>query len=238
MPTGQFFSHVTAAILHGLPLPARELQRTTVDVATGVSADRRQGQGVRAHLIAADRVLIVLLDGLPVASAVDTWVQLSMTLTIDELVMIGDALVRRKNPAATMAELAAAVTRHTGRRGARRLRDAFSLVRARTDSARETQLRLLIVRGGLPEPQVNPAISDGFGVFLAFGDLTYRRYKVLIEYDGRQHADDEVQYLRDVDRLDALMADGWRIIRVNKKHLRNEQQQTLGRIRTALLERG
>ncbi|GAA3885173.1 hypothetical protein GCM10022381_29110 [Leifsonia kafniensis] len=152
--------------------------------------------------------------------------------------MIGDALVCRQAPAATLPELADAVSRHAGHPGAQRLREAFSLVRPRTDSARETQLRLLIVRAGLPEPEVNPALTNRFGEFLAYGDLAYRRFKILIEYDGGQHRDDEAQYHHDIDRLEALMAEGWRVIKVNKTHFGQAAHATGARIRRALLDAG
>lgn len=238
MPTGQFFSHVTAALLHGLPLPLRLLEQTDVDVGTNLRTRRRKGRGVRGHLIPAEHAHVILVDQLPVSSAIDVWTQLSAVLTLDELVMLGDALVRRHKPLATMEELAAAVTRHTGHSGARRLREALTLVRPRTDSARETQTRLLIVRAGLPEPEVNPALTNRFGEFLAYGDLVYRQYKILIEYDGGHHRDDEVQFHRDIDRLDALMAEGWRVIKVNKTHLGSASHATAERIRRALLDAG
>ncbi|TFC75942.1 hypothetical protein E3T23_14480 [Cryobacterium cheniae] len=235
MPADQFFSHATAALLHGLPLPIRLLEQSIVDVGTSVRTRRRRGKGVRGHFIPLDRVRIVRVGHLSVASAVDAWVQLSTVLTLDELIILGDSLVRRQRPPSTMAELCAAVARQAGLPGARRLREALILVRPRTDSPKETVLRLLIVRAGLPEPEVNVTLRNRFGAFMALGDLAYRRYKVLIEYDGGQHREDERQFHRDIDRLDEPMEEGWRVIRVNKSHL---PQAIIARIRTALLDRG
>lgn len=235
MPSDQFFSHATAALLHGLPLPARLLERSIVDVGTSIRTRRRRGKGVRGHLIPLDRVRVVSVGHLAVASAVDAWVQLSTVLTLDELIIIGDSLVRRQRPPATMAELHVAVARHAGLPGACRLREALALVRPRTDSAKETVLRLLIVRAGLPEPEVNLTLVNRYGAFMALGDLAYLRYKVLIEYDGGQHREDERQFHRDIDRLDEPMEEGWRVIRVNKSH---SPRAIIARIRTALLDRG
>lgn len=95
MTGDQYFSHVTAAILHGLPLPARLIERSAVDVGTSARSGRRRGRGVVGHLIPADRARIVSVDGLQVAAAVDAWCQLATVLTLDELVMVGDALVCR-----------------------------------------------------------------------------------------------------------------------------------------------
>jgi hypothetical protein len=235
MPADQFFSHATAALLHELPLPRRLLEQSIVDVGTSVRTRRRGGKGVRGHLIPLDRVRIVKVGHLSVASEVDAWVQLSTVLTLDELIILGDSLVRRQRPPATIEELRAAVARQAGLPGARRLREALTLVRPRTDSPKETVLRLLIVRAGLPEPEVNATLLNRFGAFMALGDLAYRRYKVLIEYDGGQHREDERQFHRDIDRLDEPMEEGWRVIRINKSHL---PHAIIARIRTALLDRG
>lgn len=235
MTGDQFFSHVTAAILHGLPLPARCLMQPNVDVGTSVRAARRRGRGVAGHLIPAERARLVFVTNLPVASVVDVWCQLSTVLTLDELVIVGDSLVRRNRPPATMAQLAAGVARHAGLAGARRLREAFALVRPRTDSPKETVLRLIIVRGGLPEPEVNVRLVNRFGAFLAFGDTVYLLYKILVEYDGGQHREDEKQFHRDVDRLDDLAEEGWRVIRFNKTH---SPHTIVERVRTALIGRG
>lgn len=235
MTGDQFFSHVTAAILHDLPLPARCITRPIIDIGTSTRAGRRRGRGVAGHLIPADRARIVSVTNLPVASVVDVWCQLSTVLTLDELVIVGDSLVRRKRPPATMAQFEAGVARHAGLAGALRLREAFALVRPRTDSPRETVLRLIIVRGGLPEPEVNVRIVNRFGAFMAFGDTVYLLYKILVEYDGGQHREDGKQFHRDVDRLDELMEEGWRVIRVNKTHL---PHTIVERVRTALLARG
>lgn len=238
MPEDQFFSHATAAILHGLPVPGYLLERGTVDVATAVREHRRTGRGVVGHFVPSTNVTVMDVRGLRAASAVDAWCQLSTLLSVEELVIIGDSLVRRQQPEATMAELESAVGGHAGRAGVRRLRAALESVRPRTDSPRETTLRLIIVRAGLPEPDVNVKMFNRFGAFMAFGDLVYVRYKILIEYDGGEHRENERQFHRDIDRLDEPMEEGWRVIRVNNSHLGHRQHTLIARIRRALLERG
>ena len=202
-----------------------------------VDARRRRGLAVRGHLVLSGDVSVVQIDGMSVASAVDTWCQLASVLSIDQLVIMGDALVRREDPLATMDDLYAAVERRSGRRGIRRLRDALALVRPRTDSVKETELRLAILRAGLPEPEINVPICDADG-FIGLGDLVYRALKILIEYDGGQHREDEKQFLHDVDRLDRAMAEGWRVIRVTKKHAAARFEPAIERIRDALIKRG
>lgn len=237
MPPDQFFSLITAAQLLGLPLSLKREHDTTLHVSAFEPGRSPRMAGVVGHHVHPDSVRIVVRGGLRMSSPIDTWCQLAGVLSLDELVYIGDCLVRRQNPLATVDELRAAVAGCAGRRGARRLREALQLVRAGVDSPKETQLRLAIVRLGLPEPEVNVPIVNRYGAFIAFGDLVYRRYRILVEYDGEQHFDDVKQYHRDIDRLDDVMEDGWRVIRITKSHLRRPAVIDY-KIRTALLAAG
>ena len=237
MPPGQFFSSITAAQLLGLPLPFGFTTETTLHVSAFDPARPPRMAGVVGHHAHPDRVRTVVREGLRMSSPVDTWCDLAGLLGLDELIYIGDCLVRRQSPLATMDELQEAVACSAGRRGACRLREALEFVREGVDSPKETELRLTIVRLGLPEPEVNAPILNRFGAFIAFGDLVYRTYRVLVEYDGEQHFDDVRQYHRDIDRLDEVMEESWRVIRINKSHLRRPAVIDC-KIRTALLAAG
>ena len=237
MSESDFFSHVTAARVHGLPLPYAVERTQTIHVSTEAPALRDRVRGVRGHHVAPQTVTVVDVQGLHVTSAVDTWCQLSTMLGLDDLIRIGDALMRRKHPFATTRDLLTAVRRYSGHRGVKLLREALIWIRPGVDSPRETDLRLLIVRSGLPEPEVNGLILGRTGVKLATGDLVFRRYRVLLEYDGGQHRTDENQYHWDVDRLDALMEETWRVIRINKSHLRNPPE-VIRRVTVALMAGG
>lgn len=190
-------------------------------------------RGVVGH--ESDAATTVVVGGVRVLEPVGVWVQLAATLAPDDLVIMGDGLVRRRNPLATIAELRAAVRSYRGR-GARRLREAMDLVRTGTDSARETMLRLIVVRAGFPEPEVNGAILNSFGAEIARGDLVFRAYRAILEYEGQQHAENADQFAIDIARLDELMDEEWRVIRVDKALIRR-RAALLAKIRRAL-ERG
>jgi len=235
MRSVEAFSHRTAASLHGLPLPPA--QHHALDVVVIGAQGLPRSRGVRGrHADAATTVGIV--RGLRVVSAVDTWLQLAAQFGMRDLVKIGDALVRRQHPLATMTELELAVSRHRGRRGQSALVAAFALVRPDTDSAAETELRLDLVAFGLPHPVVNLGIHDASGRRIAIGDLAYPAYRVLVEYDGAHHREDPDQYARDVDRLDDLAHAGWRVIRFNRSHRGIRRVRRLERVRDALLAAG
>ncbi|MGK9146311.1 hypothetical protein KXS11_01605 [Plantibacter flavus] len=215
---GQFYSHTFAATLWGLPLPL-PLENGPIHVSAAAPQRAPKGAGIVGHKLDGSHWETVELGRVPVSTVVDVWCQLGSLLSVGQLVVVGDALVRRQLPLATMQQLVRGLARMNGRRGAKRLRAAFSAIRPRTDSPQETRLRRLLVEAGLPEPEVNRAIFDETGTFLALGDLVYPDHQVLVEYDGAVHFATEGQAFRDIDRLDGLMAAGWRVIRVNRSHL-------------------
>lgn len=169
---------------------------------------------------------------------IDAWCQMAAYSSVTELVLIGDALVRRQKPIAQRDDLRDAVERWTGHRGVKRLREAETLVRDRTDSPRETRLRLAVADHGLPEPVVNFPVYGEKGVLVAILDLAYPEYLVGLEYDGDHHRTDTVQYFHDLERLDALSRLGWRDIRITREHRGDRLFAALERVRAALRDRG
>jgi hypothetical protein len=169
------------------------------------------------HKHEAGSVEVVLVDGMPVASPLDSWRQLSTLLSLDELIAAGDSLLRREAPLLARHQLVVALARHGGHRGAKKLREAWEQVRSGCDSARETRLRLVLVRAGLPEPRVNAVVSRP-GRPLRFGDLVYEQWRVIVEYDGRHHLT-AAQRAADILRLEQLAREGWTTVVVLAEHL-------------------
>ncbi|MEY2849167.1 MAG: hypothetical protein RI885_1834 [Actinomycetota bacterium] len=210
------------------------------DVHVAVIAPDRlpRRANVVGHQVRRRESDLVTVRGYRTVSAITAWIQLAPLLHLDELIVAGDGLICRKNPLTTLDAITERIDDLRAVHGVALLRRALVDLRSRTDSARETRLRLTIVRAGLPEPEVNGRIDDDSGRFLAFGDLVYRRWKVIVEYDGEQHRLDETQYLRDVDRLHALAEAGWTVIRLNKSHLADGSQEATSRVRRALRAAG
>ncbi len=78
---------------------------------------------------------------------------------------------------------------------------------------------------------------DDHGLFLGCGDLVYRRWKLLIEYEGRQHAMDPVQFASDIDRYSRWRADGWDYLQVTQARLASPRA-LVRRVHGMLVERG
>ena len=214
------------------------LRPTTGDIHVSTLYPEREPRmaGVIGHRFQPAGVSPVLLDGVPISSPVDTWRMLSSELSLDELVAAGDSLVRRQTPLATLQELQRVVLQGAGYRGISLLRRALSLVREDADSARETDLRLLIARSGLPEPTVNERVSAP-GAPTRYGDLVFRRWRTIAEDDGQHHRTNPTAYARDVVRLEQLSADEWMMIRVLNEHF-SDPTSIARRIAAALARNG
>ena len=231
---GQVFSHSTAAFLLGMRLPDG-FHDETLHVTSVAPTRASRAAGITGHQ-AARADVIVTVEGLPVTAPLETWCQLSAVFSLEDLIVAGDGLVRRIRPQASLAQVRAAASQFNGR-GARRLRSAAAEVRSGTDSARETKLRRFVVLAGFPEPEVNGVIMNSYGAQIAHGDLVFRAQRTILEYDGGQHRTSDTQFSIDIDRLDALMEDRWRVIRVDK-YLMARRATLLGKIDTALRQGG
>jgi len=137
-----------------------------------------------------------------------------------DLVVLGDSLVAKRRT--TTQQIVAAANAWKGK-GSRLARRAADLVRAGVDSPMETRLRMLMVLAGLPEPVVNHIEYDAMGAWAKRFDLSYPDLLLIIEYDGRQHAEDDRQWGRDIERREQLDTDGWRLIVVRSAGIYTER---------------
>lgn len=222
----QFFSHTTAARIHGMPLPARFEREEVVHLASPTGASRMRRPGVIGHRL---KSAVVDVDGMRVEARADTFVHLATLLSLEELVAIGDWLVatKRRDPL-SVEELMDALRRYDGARGLHRARRALALVRVGSESPRESLLRLLII-GALPEPMLQHEVFDPSGTFVGRLDLSWPRLKVAVEYDGDHHSE-PAQQERDRIRRAKLGALGWHLIVVTKDDLLDGGQQILRQI--------
>ncbi|WP_344773029.1 hypothetical protein [Nocardioides panacisoli] len=225
-----FASHVSAARLHGVPIPVVPDEHVSVLDRR----HRRERAGIRCHL-ASTSAQVREVRGVRVSGVEQMFVELGELLTLVDLVVVGDHLVRTGRT--TPARLREFCARASGS-GARPARAAAAYVRERVDSPMETRLRMLIVLGGLPEPDVNLAIRDQDGMVLRRHDLRYRRSRTVIEYDGRHHIEREHQWEADLDRREETENDGDRVIIVVASGIYGDPGRTLARIWRVLRERG
>ncbi len=161
---------------------------------------------------------------LPVLRPVETFLSCCRNLTVEDAVVMLDALLTNKShypglrlhqrPATTMTSLEARLQEVGPIPGIGTARDALALARRRVASPMETRLRLLLVRSGLPEPEVNGIVQSPEGDWSAEVDLLYREAKIAIEYEGAVHRTDDKTFRRDLERERRLRALGYEYVRV------------------------
>ena len=91
---------------------------------------------------------------------------------------------------------------------------------------------------GLPEPRVNLVLQARDGSWTRRYDLAYEHLRLIVEYDGRQHAEDTEQWLIDITRREELDRRRWRLVVVTAEGIYGDPLPTLIRVRDALLECG
>lgn len=115
----------------------------------------------------------------------------------------------------------------------RRLGRVVALADARAGSPMETRLRLLLVLGGLPAPQVQWVVQDERRRRAVWLDLAYPEHRVGIEYEGEEHLRPD-RVLRDIGRGTDLVDQGWRLYRFTKREVFGEPDEIVAKIDRAL----
>jgi len=171
------------------------------------------------------------VQGFPTLGPDRTFVDMALRLRLPALVALGDHLVHRG--LTTIDDLRAYVDlRHLD--GVRRARRIVPLVRAGAESPPETLVRLMLRFARLPEPEVNGVIADTLGQFLARGDLVFRAWKVVVEYDGAHHRTDAHTWAHDLRRRELLEAAGWIVIVITATDL-SRPTEVVTRVHEALV---
>jgi very-short-patch-repair endonuclease len=219
---GALLSHISAAHVHGLldapPIP---------DVTVVGRAPRRQ-DGIQLHYAAAldprDRRL---RQGMPVTTVARTIVDLAAVLTASQLERIlGEAYAQRL---ATEAAVRAALDRAAGRRGTAVLRGLLgAATSAVTRSEAERRALAVIRRAGLPRPLTNIRVA-GHEV-----DLLWREHRLIVEIDGYAFHGHRKAFERDRRRDAALLAAGYRVMRITWRQLTEEPLALVANLARAL----
>ena len=173
--------------------------------------------------------------GVRITAPARTWCDLAVVLSLPELVVAGDWLLRRG--LATTASLESAARERPDRRGIARIRVALPMLDPRSESPKESELRAIIVLAGLPRPSANVEIRWPDGRFLARVDLLFEEYGEILEYHGDHHRTDRRQWRRDRTREADLESIGYHVMEVTDDDL-VDPPTLVERIRRNLRRRG
>lgn len=192
-----------------------------------------KGLIVRQYSIHPDE--IVTIHGRRVTTPARTAFDLGRTLQAPRAIEIVDALCNATQ--LQPHEVAELAERHPGARGIVGLRSMLGLVDGGAESPPETRTRLAIIDAGLPRPETQLVITDDSGFFVARADLGWRRWQVLVEYEGDGHWSDPRQKQRDLERYPRLEELGWRIVRVGSALL-SRREELIRRVSAKLRDAG
>jgi hypothetical protein len=229
LPPDAAYSHLTAAALLGAHVDAPS--RAHVALTPRPVLPQRAEFLVHARRLQPQDV--VEDRGLRVTSGPQTFLDLAAVLPPAELVAVGDALYRRRHLSpGTLAERLARADRV---RGVVRARACAPLLTRLSMSRPESLIRYWLTASDLPDPEPQVPVPDARGREVAHGDLGYARWRLLLEYEGQQHAEAD-QFDKDVDRYSLMAANGWLVLRFARRQL--QPWVVVDRTRRALLSRG
>jgi hypothetical protein len=176
-----------------------------------------------------------LWEHLPTTTAARTIVDCAVLLDQRALNALVDAAVGRS--LCRQEEIWSAWHRAGKVRGAARLRAALAPYAGggKPESVKEAQVLRLLHDWGLPPPECQYEIRDRHGGFVARVDFAWPRWRLVLEYDGRE-AHTPRSRPSDERRQDAIEALGWRVERADRLDVRPSATRLRSLLTTLLKE--
>jgi len=206
------FTHVSAALLWGLPLWRLP---SSVHVLGRHSRGRDASHLTTAHVISLAPEHVVRHRGLLVTSLNRTMLDVARTEPVADALVVADAGLRRGADGSGVLELA---SEFSGRRGIARARETLSLADGGAESPWESFTRLHVLAAGLPAPRLQVDVPTRQGAYRA--DMGWEAWRQLIEFDGKvkyrelANGDPDSVLLAEKRRQDAMTELGWRVLRL------------------------
>ena len=133
-----------------------------------------------------------------------------------DAIKVGDWLLRRGHT--TADEIHALALSGLWRHGADEALWILDHLDGRSRSLMESELRPILTFAGLSKPDVNVAVPVGEDVTL-IGDLVYRSWRTVVEYEGSHHQEDRQQYNADLDRYALFRSADQQYVQVTKERI-------------------
>lgn len=209
------FAGRTAAWLHGLDIDPSDPLEIIVPPRSGL----RSGPGRlvrRTTLVASD---VVSVRGVRATALLRTLSDLCPRLGgVDALALV-DASLRMKH-----------LDKLTLERTPSPCLRALASIAEPAESPMETRLRWLLLKGGLPRPEVQRNLFDPQGRFVGRADLFYPEARLVIEFDGANHRE---RLVEDNRRQNSLLNAGFALLRFTAADLR-EPNRIVAQVSEAL----
>ncbi|MGQ0573349.1 MAG: hypothetical protein ACT4RN_03985 [Pseudonocardia sp.] len=173
-------SHVSAAVLHGLPVWNTALDRVHT-TRPKRSAGLRTGR-LHVHAAPLEPDEIVDVDGMAVTSPLRTLLDLARTAGFEQAVVAADAALHRH--LVTGSDLLAGVDRFAGWRGAPAARRVAAFADPRVESPGESRSRVAMARLGVAPPVLQWEVRGPGGAVLGTADFGWPECGWAGEFDG------------------------------------------------------
>lgn len=174
LAAGSVFSHLSAATLHDLPVPARLLDRVCIlRPGSGSGSITRTSHRRYAPLSPTD---ITEVDGLPATTLVRTVVDLARTLPFVDGVAVADAALAKGLVRDQLVQGLGQRRPHNAK-----ARAVLDFADSAAESPGESRCRATMKMAGLPIPMLQYAVCDERGVPVARTDFAWEDHGVIGE---------------------------------------------------------
>jgi hypothetical protein len=208
------FGTEPTADLHVLNPPGRQLRS-----GDGLVVHRREGAP------------LTLVAGRPATTPAWTAIEVARGLRRPRALATLDAALR--SGTCTRDQLERAVRRQAGRRGIVTARELLGIASPKAESPMESEVRLVMIDGGLPSPMLQYEVLDLQGYTWRL-DFAWPELRVAAEYDGVDWHSGPNAFLRDRRRTSALQELGWAIVPIVAEDVRYRPGELVRRLVTQL----
>ncbi len=202
---------------------------TDLHVLNPVGSRLRDNVGLVVHRRAG--VPLTTLRGRPLTPPAWTAVDVARSLKRPRALATLDAALHSRT--CSCEDLLQAAAQQSGLRNIVMVRDLIPLARPGAESAMESEARLVMLDGGLPEPVLQHEIIDRDGRCWRV-DFAWPEQMVIVEYDGFEWHSSPEHLRRDRQKRAALQELGWCMISIVSDDVRRRQVTLVRRIGTQL----
>lgn len=174
-------SHVSAAVLYGLPVWGVPLGR--VHATRGRRSGGRASDRVCVHTAPLRPDELTVIEGIAVTSLARTVVDIARRMPFEQAVVVADAALATGllGPGELMKSLA----RAAGWQGVPGARRVVGFADGRSESVGESRSRVAIARAGLPAPVLQWEVATGPARRVRRVDFAWIERRTVGEFDGR-----------------------------------------------------
>ena len=237
LPPDAVFSHRSALIVHGLPVPYLERSDVRAEAVSPHYPSRQTDLVIRLRSL--DTEAVTSVGGIPVTSLPQTLSDVARDCPLDFAVAAADAAVHQGLIA--LEDLRAYSRAHPVRTGQRRIDAMLANIDGRRETVAESICAVRFVEYSIPgfEPQF--VVRDQHGRFLAGSDFGNEAAKVIAEFDGAgkyylDGKDPHRAFEQERRREYALRNEGYMVFRIRWREL--FRADVFLKIREAVRRRG